>query len=144
MSLGLIIALASAITWPSSYCRATAFRQSRNLMLLSTDGHVEMEDSTVDLPKPEELTDTPTYTQPQHLITFSYTGTRKLLLPSSGRQDESLRFYKEPTLGADLRRGYNDCVWRDESIVEGLDSLLEWHASFSALSSLELSKCLSA
>lgn len=90
-----------------------------------------MEESTVSLPRAEELTESPEYTAPAHLTTFSYSDKRKLLLPSSARQDESLRFYKEPPRQADLRRGYNDCGWRDESIVEGLDSLLEWHASFS-------------
>ena len=79
------------------------------------------------LPRPHELPDLPPpYAQPQHLTSFSYDGSRHLLLPSSGFHDHTLRLYKDPPLRSDLRRGFDTCVWRDERIVEGLDSLLKW------------------
>jgi RAT1-interacting protein len=68
------------------------------------------------------------FEQPQHLTSFSYSPTRELLLPSSGRANEALRFYAEPPLGADLNRGLAEAVMRKEGVAEGLDALLEWCA----------------
>lgn len=65
-----------------------------------------------------------TFQLPTHLTSFSYSPTRELLL-GKDRRDESLAIYKEPRMGSDLNRGFEQAVWRDGSVDEGLDSLLD-------------------
>lgn len=65
-----------------------------------------------------------TFQLPTHLTSFSYSPTRELLLDND-RRDESLAIYKEPRMGSDLNRGFEQAVWRDGSVDEGLDSLLD-------------------
>ncbi|GAA5843549.1 hypothetical protein JCM5353_005452 [Sporobolomyces roseus] len=65
-----------------------------------------------------------TFQLPTHLTSFSYSPTRELLLDND-RRDESLAIYKEPRMGSDLNRGFEEAVWRDGSVDEGLDSLLD-------------------
>ena len=74
----------------------------------------------------------PTFSLPAAITSFSYTPERELLLASSGRQDEALKYYKPPPVGCDLKTGYERCVWRPEGVLEGIDSLL---ASFVLLCS---------
>ncbi|KAK9893609.1 RAI1-domain-containing protein [Cystobasidium minutum MCA 4210] len=62
-------------------------------------------------------------TRPQHFHSFSYGEDRELLVDATNK-DASLRWYKQPVLGCDLRFGYERCVWRPEDIDEGLDALL--------------------
>lgn len=33
--------------------------------------------------------------------------------------------YREPELGADLNQGFEKCCWRDGTVDEGLDGLLD-------------------
>ncbi|GAA5987321.1 hypothetical protein JCM10908_001908 [Rhodotorula pacifica] len=66
----------------------------------------------------------PAFQQPLHLTSFSYSPTRQLLL-SDKEKDSSLSYYREPRLGSDLNRGFEHVVWRDGSVDEGLDALLE-------------------
>ena len=65
--------------------------------------------------------------RPKLLTSFSYSPARELLL--GPRADEALSHYRTPPLGADLNRGLDRCVWRDETEVEGLDALLDWSVS---------------
>lgn len=60
---------------------------------------------------------------PLHLTSFSYSPTRELLVGQ--RKDEAIAQYTEPHLGVDLNHGYEDCTWRDDSVDEGLDALLD-------------------
>ncbi|KAI5475564.1 RAI1-like domain containing protein [Pseudohyphozyma bogoriensis] len=59
---------------------------------------------------------------PSHLTSFSYSPTRDLLLDE--RRDEAIATYVEPRIGVDLNQGFEECVWRDGSVDEGLDALL--------------------
>ncbi|GAA5884751.1 hypothetical protein JCM16303_005259 [Sporobolomyces ruberrimus] len=70
-----------------------------------------------------------TFQLPKHLTSFSYSPTRELLLDEA-RRDESLAIYKEPEIGSDLNRGFEQAVWRDASVDEGLDSLLDTLAAY--------------
>lgn len=64
------------------------------------------------------------FQQPLHLTSFSYSPTRQLLLDSHNR-DDSLSYYREPRLGSDLNVGFDRAVWRDGTVDEGLDALLD-------------------
>ncbi|GAA5894738.1 hypothetical protein JCM5296_002269 [Sporobolomyces johnsonii] len=66
---------------------------------------------------------------PFHLTSFSYSPTRELLLDHKTR-DDSLALYREPRLGSDLNRGFEQAVWRDGSVDEGLDALLDTLAHY--------------
>ncbi|GAA5948851.1 hypothetical protein JCM3765_003926 [Sporobolomyces pararoseus] len=70
-----------------------------------------------------------TFQLPKHLTSFSYSPTRELLLDQD-RKDESLAIYREPQIGSDLNRGFEQATWRDGSIDEGLDSLLDTLAAY--------------
>ncbi|GAA5991864.1 hypothetical protein JCM5350_002731 [Sporobolomyces pararoseus] len=70
-----------------------------------------------------------TFQLPKHLTSFSYSATRELLLDQD-RKDESLAIYREPQIGSDLNRGFEQAIWRDGSIDEGLDSLLDTLAAY--------------
>ncbi|GAA5952093.1 hypothetical protein JCM21900_006248 [Sporobolomyces salmonicolor] len=61
---------------------------------------------------------------PFHLTSFSYSPTRELLLDRETR-DDSIALYREPRLGSDLNRGFEQAVWREGSVDEGLDALLD-------------------
>ena len=63
------------------------------------------------------------FSRPKMLTSFSFSTSREVLL--GPRAEESRSHYRPPPLGADLNRGFDDCVWRDETDVEGLDALLE-------------------
>ncbi|KAM0748120.1 RAI1-domain-containing protein [Meredithblackwellia eburnea MCA 4105] len=65
---------------------------------------------------------------PTHLTSFSYSPTRELLM--GARKDEAIAHYAEPRLGADLNTGFEECVWRDDTVDEGLDSLLDTLSNF--------------
>ncbi|GAA6015653.1 hypothetical protein JCM11491_007185 [Sporobolomyces phaffii] len=65
-----------------------------------------------------------TFQLPQHLTSFSYSPTRELLIDPD-RKNESLAIYREPQIGSDLNRGFEQLVSRDGSVDEGLDSLLD-------------------
>ncbi|UZJ55933.1 hypothetical protein CBS101457_005253 [Exobasidium rhododendri] len=56
---------------------------------------------------------------PISIASFSYDGSRKL-----HHDDRSRRYYHAPPSRADLNRGYEDLISRDDSINEHLDSLL--------------------
>lgn len=64
------------------------------------------------------------FQQPLHLTSFSYSPTRQLLLDQQ-RRDEALAVYRPPRMGVDLNTGLDECTWRDGSVDEGLDALLE-------------------
>lgn len=64
---------------------------------------------------------------PQHLASFSYSPTRELL--TGARRDEAMAEYQEPELGVDLNQGFEDCCWRDGSVDEGLDALVDSYVS---------------
>ncbi|GJN90006.1 hypothetical protein Rhopal_003001-T1 [Rhodotorula paludigena] len=66
---------------------------------------------------------------PFHLTSFSYSPSRELLLDDA-RKDEALAYYREPPLGSDLNYGFEQAVWRDGSVDEGLDALLETLSSW--------------
>lgn len=69
----------------------------------------------------------PEYHQPTHFTSFSYGPNREAYLPGlDGTENSSIQCYVERNLGADLRDGFNECVWRDEAVDEGLDTLLDW------------------
>ncbi|GAA5896020.1 uncharacterized protein JCM6883_001689 [Sporobolomyces salmoneus] len=61
---------------------------------------------------------------PEHLTSFSYSPTRELLL-NQDRRDESIALYREPQTGSDLNRGFNEAIWRDSSVDEGLAAYAE-------------------
>ncbi|GAA5920289.1 hypothetical protein JCM1841_003025 [Sporobolomyces salmonicolor] len=61
---------------------------------------------------------------PFHLTSFSYSPTRELLLDRETR-DDSIALYREPRLGSDLNKGFEQAVWREGSVDEGLDALLD-------------------
>ena len=63
------------------------------------------------------------FQQPALMTTFSYSPSRELLLRSSDRHNEALRFYRQPVPGSDLNFGFERCIFREEK-VEGLDALL--------------------
>lgn len=67
----------------------------------------------------------PLLSQPQHLTSFSYGEDRELLLDREHR-DASLKWYRQPMLGLDLRFAYERCRWRSEDLVEGIDGLIDW------------------
>lgn len=68
---------------------------------------------------------TPTaFQQPLPLTSFSYSPRRELLTQPHER-DASLSYYRDPQPGADLNVGYEEAVWRDGTVDEGLDALLE-------------------
>jgi len=67
----------------------------------------------------------PQFQQPFHLASFSYSPARELLLDDE-RKDDALAYYHEPRLGSDLNVGFKRAVWRDGSVDEGLDALLDW------------------
>ena len=60
---------------------------------------------------------------PTPLTSFSYSPARELL--TGERRDEAMAEYWEPELGADLNRGFEHCSWRDGTVDEGLDGLLD-------------------
>lgn len=64
------------------------------------------------------------FQQPSHLASFSYSPARDLLLDDAHR-DDALAFYREPRIGSDLNWGFERAVWRDGSVDEGLDALLD-------------------
>ncbi|GAA5867011.1 hypothetical protein JCM3774_003755 [Rhodotorula dairenensis] len=64
------------------------------------------------------------FQQPVHLTSFSYSPQRQLLLDDPER-DSALTYYREPKLGSDLNRGFEQHVYRDGTVDEGLDALLE-------------------
>ncbi|GAA5908067.1 hypothetical protein JCM8208_003677 [Rhodotorula glutinis] len=66
----------------------------------------------------------PRFQQPFHLASFSYSPTRELLLDDE-HKDDALAYYHEPRLGSDLNVGFERAVWRDGSVDEGLDALLD-------------------
>ncbi|GAA5922870.1 hypothetical protein JCM3775_006164 [Rhodotorula graminis] len=66
----------------------------------------------------------PQFQQPFHLASFSYSPARELLLDDD-RKDDALAYYHEPRLGSDLNVGFESAVWRDGSVDEGLDALLD-------------------
>ena len=68
-------------------------------------------------------------TQPQHLASYSYGDNRELLLDDA-RKNSSLRWYREPALGVNLRYRFEKCTWRPDDLDEGLDALLEWYEPF--------------
>lgn len=68
--------------------------------------------------------DPPTrFQQPLHLTSFSYSPTRQLLLKDEDK-DSSLSYYRRPRVGSDLNKGFEQAVWRDGTVDEGLDALL--------------------
>ncbi|GAA5889479.1 hypothetical protein JCM6882_007046 [Rhodosporidiobolus microsporus] len=69
------------------------------------------------------------FQQPFHLTSFSYSETRELLLEKD-RKDEALAVYREPRMGSDLNRGFPQAVWREGSVDEGLDALLDTLSEF--------------
>ncbi|GAA6028825.1 hypothetical protein JCM8097_007413 [Rhodosporidiobolus ruineniae] len=68
---------------------------------------------------------------PLHLTSFSYSPTRELLLDQQ-RKDEALAVYREPRMGSDLNYGFEQATWRDGSVDEGLDALLDTLSNFAA------------
>ncbi|GAA5933211.1 hypothetical protein JCM10213_001222 [Rhodosporidiobolus nylandii] len=66
---------------------------------------------------------------PFHLTSFSYSPTRELLVDRK-RRDEALAVYREPRLGSDLNHGFERATWRDGSVDEGLDALLDTLSEF--------------
>lgn len=64
-----------------------------------------------------------TFQIPQHLTSFSYSPDREVL--TGERRDEALTEYSEPELGVDLNRGFEECRWRNGTVDEGLDGLLD-------------------
>ncbi|BGP56353.1 decapping endonuclease targeting mRNA [Rhodotorula sphaerocarpa] len=64
------------------------------------------------------------FQQPLPLTSFSYSPRRELLTQPHER-DASLSYYRDPQPGADLNVGYEEAVWRDGTVDEGLDALLE-------------------
>ncbi|GAA5926765.1 uncharacterized protein JCM15063_000364 [Sporobolomyces koalae] len=70
-----------------------------------------------------------TFQLPTHLTSFSYSPTRELLL-NDDRKDESIALYREPRLGSNLNQGFHEAVWRDGTVDEGLDSLLDSLAAY--------------
>jgi RAT1-interacting protein len=66
----------------------------------------------------------PAFQLPLHLTSFSYSPTRQLLLDAHNK-DDALAWYREPRMGSDLNRGSDQAVWRDASVDEGLDALLD-------------------
>ncbi|GAA5839329.1 hypothetical protein JCM9279_005907 [Rhodotorula babjevae] len=73
----------------------------------------------------------PQFQQPFHLASFSYSPTRELLLDDA-RKDDALAYYYEPRLGSDLNVGFERAVWRDGSVDEGLDALLDCLSTWAA------------
>ncbi|GAA5827356.1 hypothetical protein JCM11251_003779 [Rhodosporidiobolus azoricus] len=69
------------------------------------------------------------FQQPFHLTSFSYSPTRELLLERE-RKDEALAVYREPRMGSDLNRGFEEAVWRKGEVDEGLDALLDTLTEF--------------
>lgn len=61
------------------------------------------------------------FSQPSLLTSFSYDASR-----TQKFDDSSRKYFVPPTQprGLDLRRGFQDSVWRPEDLVEGLDGLL--------------------
>jgi len=66
----------------------------------------------------------PHVSPPAHIAAFSYSEKRELLLDDN--KNASLQFYRDPVIPADLNQGFQSCTWRDQSQLEGLDSLLAW------------------
>ncbi|GAA5822437.1 hypothetical protein JCM3770_000270 [Rhodotorula araucariae] len=73
----------------------------------------------------------PAFQQPIHLASFSYSPTRELLLDDE-RKDDALAYYHEPRLGSDLNFAFDRAAWRDASIDEGLDALLDSLSTWAA------------
>ncbi|BGP41226.1 decapping endonuclease targeting mRNA [Rhodotorula kratochvilovae] len=71
------------------------------------------------------------FQQPFHLTSFSYSPTRELLLDDE-RKDDALAYYHEPRLGSDLNFGFERAVWRDGTVDEGLDALLDSLSTWAA------------
>ncbi|TNY24309.1 RAI1-domain-containing protein [Rhodotorula diobovata] len=71
------------------------------------------------------------FQQPSHLASFSYSPARDLLLDDAHR-DDALAFYREPRIGSDLNWGFERAVWRDGSVDEGLDALLDSLSTWAA------------
>lgn len=66
--------------------------------------------------------------RPQLLASFSFDENRAVLVDDD-RKDESLRWYRQPILGLDVKYGFEKCTWRPDGIDEGLDALLDWQAA---------------
>ncbi|KAK4050624.1 decapping endonuclease targeting mRNA [Microbotryomycetes sp. JL201] len=79
------------------------------------------------------------FQQPVHLTQFSYSSTRQLLNADDDSSNASLGWLADerkwlpqaPSSRLDLNKGFEECIWRDESVDEGLDALLDtldkWH-----------------
>ncbi|KAK4054989.1 decapping endonuclease targeting mRNA [Microbotryomycetes sp. JL221] len=93
---------------------------------------------TTRVPLPQDyltstICQTPQFQQPLHLTSFSYSKTRQLLFESDIK-DSSLNVLTKHRLRPDhvlnLNQGFEECVWRDSTVDEGLDALLltldEW------------------
>ncbi|GAA6009996.1 hypothetical protein JCM10207_007511 [Rhodosporidiobolus poonsookiae] len=66
---------------------------------------------------------------PLHLTAFSYSPTRELLFDAE-RKNEAMAVYREPRMGSDLNFGFEQATWRDGSVDEGLDALLDTLSEF--------------
>lgn len=80
--------------------------------------------NTLPIYEPNYYNKSTTFQQPLHLTSFSFDSNREVLLDTTN-QNDSINFYKEPKIGIDLNKGFNECVWREDIIDEGLDSLLD-------------------
>ncbi|GAA5864828.1 hypothetical protein JCM8547_009244 [Rhodosporidiobolus lusitaniae] len=72
---------------------------------------------------------TASFQLPFHLTSFSYSPERELLLDQQ-RKDEALSVYRIPPQGCDLNQGFEQATWRDSSVDEGLDALLDTLSEF--------------
>lgn len=64
------------------------------------------------------------FQQPTPLTSCSVSAQREFLFGPEER-NASLACYRKPELGVDLNRGFQDCIWRDGNLDEGLDGLLD-------------------
>ncbi|GAA6061531.1 hypothetical protein JCM10212_004521 [Sporobolomyces blumeae] len=91
--------------------------------------------ATISIERPATYSASPpahsTFQLPRHLASFSYGPRRELVLDREAR-DQSLAVYREPRLGQDLNTGFDEAVWRDGTVDEGLDALLKTLSHYAA------------
>lgn len=67
------------------------------------------------------------FQQPVHVAAFSYSPERELLLGE--QRDAALRYYCDPPQQADLEKGFDEAVWHNDMVDEGIDALLDTYVA---------------